>query len=123
MHPGHLARDFQNPCITCSYCNSFEHVIEDCPLLLAKLQERRGPQKNLQVQLIYDEPCREDPRFSIITQGGVATGEDRAAQGKIVDDHGVRKATENTPMFDAKKERHIFEEARKEFKGDQESSS
>jgi hypothetical protein len=52
VQPGHLARDCQNPCTTCSYCNSFEHVIEDCPVLLAKLQERRGPQQNPQVQLI-----------------------------------------------------------------------
>jgi hypothetical protein len=43
-HPGHLARDSQNPCTTCSYCNSFEHVIKYFPVLLAKLQERRGPQ-------------------------------------------------------------------------------
>jgi hypothetical protein len=35
--PGHLERDFQNPCTTCSYCNSFEHVIEDCPAMLAKI--------------------------------------------------------------------------------------
>jgi hypothetical protein len=38
--PGNLERDSQNPCTTCSYCNSFENVIEDCPVLLAKLQER-----------------------------------------------------------------------------------
>jgi hypothetical protein len=44
--PGHLARDYHNPCTTCSYCNSFEHVIEDCPVLLAKLQEIRGSQQN-----------------------------------------------------------------------------
>jgi hypothetical protein len=41
--PGHLERDCQNPCTTCSYCNSFEHVIEECPSLSDKLQERRGP--------------------------------------------------------------------------------
>jgi hypothetical protein len=35
--PGHLARDCQNPCTTCNYCNSFDHVIEDCPVLLAKV--------------------------------------------------------------------------------------
>jgi hypothetical protein len=50
--PGHLARDYQNPCTTCSYCNSFKHVIKECPTLLAKLQERQGPQRNLQVKLI-----------------------------------------------------------------------
>jgi hypothetical protein len=36
-HPGHFTRDCQNPCTTYSYCNSFEHVIEYCPTLLAKL--------------------------------------------------------------------------------------
>jgi hypothetical protein len=92
-------------------------------LLLAKLQERRGPQQNLQVKLIYVEPRRADPRVIVITRGGTATGGDKETQGKTADDRGVRKATEKTPMFDAKKERQIFEEARKEFKGDQGSSS
>jgi hypothetical protein len=75
--PGHLARDCQNPCTTCSYCISFERVIEDCPMLLAKLQERQGPQQNPQVQLIYVEPHGEDPRVFVITRGGVVIGEDR----------------------------------------------
>jgi hypothetical protein len=38
-HLGHLARDCQNPCTTCSYCKSFEHVIEHFPVFLSKLQE------------------------------------------------------------------------------------
>jgi hypothetical protein len=43
-------------------------------VLLAKLQERRGPQQNPQVKLIYDEPSGEDPRFVVITIGGTVTG-------------------------------------------------
>jgi hypothetical protein len=121
--PGHLARNCQNHCTTCSYCNSFDHVIEDCPLLLANLQERRGPQQNPQVKLIYAEPCGEDPRFDVITRGGTVTGDDRITQGKTTKDSGIRKATKKTQMFDAKKERQMFEEAKKEFKGDQGSSS
>jgi hypothetical protein len=73
--------------------------------------------------LIYVEPHGEDPRVTVITRGGVATEEDRATQGRTENDHGVRKATENTPTFDAKKERNIFEEERKEFKEDQAYSS
>jgi hypothetical protein len=65
--PGHLARYCQNPFTTCSYCNSFEHVIKECPVLLAKLQKRRGPQKNPQVQLIYAELRRTNPRVVVIT--------------------------------------------------------
>jgi hypothetical protein len=41
-HLGHLERDFQNHCTTFNYCNSFDHVIEDYPTLLAKVQERQG---------------------------------------------------------------------------------
>jgi hypothetical protein len=116
---GHLARDFQNPCTTCNYWSSFDHVIEDCPMFLAKLQERRGPQQNPQVKLIYVEPYGEDPRVVVITKGGVITGDDRMTQGKTTEDSRIRKATQKTQMFDAKKERKIFEEARKEFRGDQ----
>jgi hypothetical protein len=120
---GHLSRDCYNPFTNCSYCSSFEHVIEDCPVLLAKIQERRGPQENSQVQLIYVEPSGEDPRVVVITRGGAVTGEDRLAQGKIMEDSGIIKATKKTQTFDAKKERQIFEEARKELRGDQGSSS
>jgi hypothetical protein len=35
--PRHLERDYQNPFTTCSYCSSFENVMEDCPVLLAKI--------------------------------------------------------------------------------------
>ena len=73
--------------------------------------------------MIYAEPCGEEPRVVVITRGGVATGEDRATQGRIENDHGFRKAIEKTPTFDAKKERHIFKEGMKEFKGDQGYSS
>jgi hypothetical protein len=73
--------------------------------------------------LIKDEPHREDPRVVVITRGGVVTGDDRMTQGKTTEDSGIRKAAEKTQNFDAKKERQIFEEARKEFKGDQGSSS
>ena len=75
--PGHLERDYQNPCTIYSYCSSFEHVIEDCPVLLAKLHERRGLQQNPQVQLIYVEPCGKYPRFLFINRGGIVIGEEK----------------------------------------------
>jgi hypothetical protein len=79
-HIGNLEMDLQNPCTTCSYCNSFEHVIEDCPMLLAKLQEKRGG--NQQVKFISAKPHREDPRVVVITKGGTITGEDRVTPRK-----------------------------------------
>jgi hypothetical protein len=75
------------------------------------------------VQLIYVEPRGTDPRVTFITRGGIAIGEDRTIQKKIVEESGIRKAVEKTQSFDARKERQIFEEARQEFKGNQGSSS
>jgi hypothetical protein len=75
------------------------------------------------VQLIYVEPHGGDPIFTVISRGGVVTGEDKMTQGKIAEDSGIRKDAEKTQAFDAKKERQIFEEERKEFRGDQGSSS
>jgi hypothetical protein len=91
-------------------------------MLLDKLQERRGPQQNPQVQLIYDEPRGTKPRVTVITRGGTATGEDRTTQRNITEELGIRKDEEKTQAFDGKKERRIFEEARQEFKRNQGSS-
>jgi hypothetical protein len=55
---------------------------------LSKLQKRRGPQQNLQVQLIYAEPRGEYPRVIVITRGGFVIGEDRLTQGKTTKDSG-----------------------------------
>jgi hypothetical protein len=91
-------------------------------MLLTKLQERRGPQQNPQVKLIYVEPCGEDPRVIVITRGGDVIIEDKMTQGKTTEDSEIRKATEKTQMFDAKKEIQMFEESRKEFRGNQGSA-
>jgi hypothetical protein len=114
--PSHLERDCQNPCATCSYCNTFEHVIEYCPVLLAKLQERRGG--NQQVQIITAKPQRAYPKVVVITRGDVATGEETVTPGKTTKQSGVRKDAEKTQEFDPKREKTTFEEARKEFMRD-----
>jgi hypothetical protein len=65
------------------------------------------------VKLIYVEPCGEDPRVIVITRGGIVTEEERLTQGNTTEDSRIRKATQKTQIFDAKKGRQIFEEARK----------
>jgi hypothetical protein len=64
--------------------------------LFAKLQEKRGPQQNPQIQLIKDEPHRVDPRVIVTTPGGIATRQDRVTQGKIAKDSGIKKDAEKT---------------------------
>ena len=36
---GHYARDYQSPTTTCNYCKSYDHTIEECPTLIAKIRE------------------------------------------------------------------------------------
>jgi hypothetical protein len=59
------------------------------------------------VQLVYDEPRGENPRFIVIKKGGIVTRDEKITQGKIIEDSGIRKATEKTQMFDENKERKM----------------
>jgi hypothetical protein len=68
------------------------------------------------VKLIYIEPHGDDPRFIAITRRCTVTGEDKVTQGKTREESGVRKAVEKTQVFDATKEKKIFEEVRNEFR-------
>ena len=36
---GNLTRYCRNPTMTCRYCRAVDHVIEQCPQLIAKIQE------------------------------------------------------------------------------------
>jgi ATP-dependent protease Clp ATPase subunit len=63
-------------------------------VLLAKLQEKRGG--NRQIQLIKAEPCEVDTKVIVITRGGIFTGQDRVTQGNTTEESGVGKATEKT---------------------------
>jgi hypothetical protein len=63
------------------------------------------------------------PEFVVITRGGTVTGEDRVTPGKTAEGSGIRRAAEKAQLFDPRRERHTFEEARKEFVGEQASSS
>jgi hypothetical protein len=92
--------------------------------LLAKLQEKWGPQQNPQIQLIKEYPHGEDPRVVVITRGGTCyrrrQNDPRKNYRRI---RSQESYEEKTQTFDAKKEKKMFEEARREFRGDQGSSS
>jgi hypothetical protein len=63
--------------------------------------------------LISAEPCGEDPRVIVITRGGIVTGEDRVTPRKTIEGSVIRRVVEKAQLFDPRKERHTFEEARK----------
>jgi hypothetical protein len=49
----------------------------------------------------------------VITRGGIFTEEDRVTPGKTAKGSGIRRSAEKTQLFDPRRERHTFEEARK----------
>jgi len=56
--------------VICGYFHSIDHVIEDCPQLLAKLEEKR--EKNIHMVII--EPCNKPNKptnVRVIIRGGV----------------------------------------------------
>ena len=63
---GHYARDCNKPITICAYCKSHEHIVEDYPILLRKIQEKRPQLGNQNVQLIGIESRVEAPKFNII---------------------------------------------------------
>src|SRR5271156_1284194 len=55
--PGHVSRECQNPTTTCRYCRALDHFIEQCPQLIAKIQERNAtPTQNVQMIAIEKRP-------------------------------------------------------------------
>ena len=104
-------------------------MIEDCPELLAKLEEKRGGN----IHMIIVEPCDEVDHYvnvRVITRGGARMGEDAAhgpLQAKVsqyvlhIKDM-VRKAT-TLPTFNVQKQKEVMFEARREFDARQELGS
>jgi flagellar biogenesis protein FliO len=85
------------------------------------LQERRGG--NQQVQLISSKPQGENTRVIVITRGGFVIGEDRVTPKNTIEESRVRRDSKKTQVFDPRKEKQTFEEARREFGRDPTSSS
>jgi hypothetical protein len=44
--PGHLDREFPNPCTTCTYCRALNHVMEYCPQLVFKWKAKGNQNHN-----------------------------------------------------------------------------
>lgn len=65
--------------------------------------------------MMWSEPHEDNPRISIVTWSGVATGEDRVEGKNLVVDTWVRKAGEKNIWFDLQKEKENFLEVKKIF--------
>ena len=69
---GHYVRDCQSPTTTCNYCKSYDHAIEECPTLIAKIREPK-PAVHQNIQLITAEQKEAEPRVNIVTRSGAST--------------------------------------------------
>ena len=68
---GHISRDCNRPNFTCVFCKSREHVIEDFPTLLQRIQEKRPQITNQNIQLIITESPNEALDLNIIMRSGL----------------------------------------------------
>ena len=108
---GHLARYCQNLTTTCRYCRAVDHVIEQCPQLIAKIQERNNkPSQN--VQMIAVEQ-RLVPAINVVTRSGATT--QVPSKEKQFDEAWVCKAPEKVPAFNIGREKETFLESRKDL--------
>ena len=54
-----------------NYCKAFKHTIEECSMLLAKIQEKK---QNQTLQLIGVEHYPLDPTVNVVMRSGMVTG-------------------------------------------------
>ncbi len=108
---GHYARDFQNPTMTCQYYKVVDDVIEKCPQLIAKIQERNpSPTQNVQMITVKKRPI---PALNVVTRSGVTTQVQN--KRKQIEEPWVRKTLEKILAFDVRREKDTFMQARKDF--------
>ena len=97
---------------TCNYCKAFNHAIEECPVLLAKIQEK---QQNQNVQFIGVEHCPQDPTVNVVTHSGMVTdGQEEKSTVKPTR-AWVRKVEEKQPAIDLHKIKETFVHTSKKF--------
>ena len=86
-------------------------MIEKCPQLIAKMQERNAtPTQNVQMIAVEKIPV---PSLNIVTRSGVTTQVQN--KGKQLDEAWVHRTPETILAFDVGREKGTFMEAKKHF--------
>jgi len=89
--------------MTCKYCKAFDHVIEECSILIEKMQEKKNPDLTQDIQMMTTELRTDEPHINIGTRNGAATGNDKLDGKKVFEDTWGRKTTDKAPMFNIHK--------------------
>ena len=94
--------------IVCPYCKAPNHDIEECPLMLAKIQEKH---QNQNVQFIRVKQRTSNPMVNAVTRSGAVIGGQPAKPSGA----WVRKAEDKQPTVDMDKIKETFVHTSKEF--------
>ena len=97
---------------TCNYCKAFNHTIEECSVLLAKIQEK---QQNQTIQFVGVEHFPLDPTVNVVTRSGVVTGGQQGKSTSKPTRSWVWKAEEKQPAIDLHKIKETFVHTSKKF--------
>ena len=111
---GHYSRDFQSPTTTCNYCKSYDHTIEECLVLIAKMKEPKLV-VNQNIKFIAAEWKEPERRVNIVTRSGVSTSGTLQDTKKNTGQEWVRKAPNKSTPLDLQKNKQIFQEAKTFF--------
>ena len=97
------------------HCTLFEHEIEDCPTLIARIRDKGAlpPPSTENLQMMRSEPCEEDPNVNIFLRSGITMGDDKGKQ--LEDSTWVHKAPVKEAEFDLERACEAFMEAKKSF--------
>ena len=111
---GHYARDCQSPTTTCNYDKSYDHTIEECTTLIAKIKCPK-PVVHQNIHLIAAEQEEPEPRVNIVTRSGASTNGTSQDNEKNTGPEWVRKATNKSTPLDLQKNKETFQEAKNFF--------
>ena len=102
-----LARDCRNPTTTYGYCHAVDHVIEQCPQLIAKIQENNsGPTQNIQLIFVEQRPTTA---INVATRSGATTHIQNAQKHPA--EACVCTASEKVPALDTVRNQTPVKEA------------
>ena len=97
--------------MTCRYCRAVDHVIEQCPKLIAKIQERNGPPTQ-NIQMIAIEQ-RFVLAINVVTRSGATTQVQNTEKQSV--EAWVHKTPEKILSFDVDREKETFMEGKRDF--------
>ena len=99
--------DYQIPTTTCNYCKSYDHAIEECPTLIAKIKEPK-PEVHQNIQLITAEQKEPELRVNIVTRSGASTSGASLDTEKNTGLEWVCKATTKSTPLNLQKNKETF---------------